>query len=150
MASQSLADLMYQYFTSGNAGTLPGPGSNNSNPVTSAPIDQDGIQNSNKAAAPVANAVIATITVPAGTWDVYYDAYVDGTDAVADVFNMNLRVTGTARATLLYSTKTEPKGQIMIPFRIKSAGGDTITINAVGAATAGTTYYGLLSAVRVR
>lgn len=152
--SFSLADLEYAYYKgatdgSGNFTALPVT-STSAAPITSAPYDVDGQSVSGSVAAPGAAAPIATLSLTTGTWDVTVQTYVGGTSAPLDTFNMELRSGATPLNNVISPTATSAGPDSTSVRRVKRATTGNVSINATAAASAGTTYYAVISAARVR
>lgn len=155
--SLTLDDYMLAYFAGAVDGSVVLTGSQpititnpSSNPVTIAPYDQTGMSNTNQAVAPGAAAQICVVALSIGTWDIFTQTFVAGTSAPLDSLNMELRSGATPLHGLITPTATVPNPTVQPRRRIKLAGAGNVSINATAAATAGTTYYATVSAVRVR
>lgn len=101
----------------------------------------DTIQSTARAVAPGAGVNVLTVAAPpAGTYEVWvsvgYDA---GAPAAADINNMDLQRGGVAFATPLqvFSVLNNPNEKM---YRITFSGAQNLTVNAIGAGTAGVGY----------
>lgn len=97
------------------------------------------------AAAPAANAVVASLLVGGGNWNLNWSVGVFGTTAAGDANNMDIRLNNTDIMHAMYNSAAGTV-QTQTPFiqNVNQVG--TFTINALAAASAGTTYEGQISA----
>jgi len=92
---------------------------------------------------PTAGQVLATATVPiAGTYTVNYDVLLGGTLGAQDRNNVQLEVNGVAVPTGNTSNNGINSGTLygQTPQQITVPAGATVTLNAIGAGTAASTY----------
>jgi hypothetical protein len=108
--------------------------------------------------APTAGQAIAAVTIPTGeaqpgkttsTWSVQITvALVGGTPATADLNNVQVRVDGTPIMTLLLPAAVNvPTSRTLI---LTAPPGQAISVNAVGAGSAGVVYAAEITAVMIR
>lgn len=109
----------------------------------------DSVGITNRAVAPGAGAVIATITPAAGTWDVeVFAAFDAGAPAAAEINNMQFRKAGAVISVL----QTLPVVNIYGParkFRMVLSGAQAIDVQAIAAATAGVGYSAEITCTRI-
>lgn len=104
------------------------------------------LNNSNKVAAPGAGAAIATITTPAaGTYAVRVTVALAGTVVIAaDAANFQLQGGATVLGTIGNPGAVGSYGPF--EFDVTMDGATNLTVNAIGAATAGTEYSATITA----
>lgn len=146
--SLSMSDEAYAYYLAANAGSLPAQPTSVSGTVTTAPFNNDGASAGGTAvAAPAAGATIATLALAAGTWDVGVTTLIAGTVLALDTTNMVVK----GGSTTFYNAPTSLNGSASPqPVRRFLTAGNSVTVTAVAAATAGSIYSAVISAVRVR
>ena len=119
--------------------------------VTTSPTQTaDSVENAARAVAPAAAAAIVTLVAPAaGTYEVDvvvgYDA---GAPAAAELNNMEVQRGGVALFTPLQVLAVINNLQAK-RFRITFSGAQNLTVNAIGAGTAGVGYTAAIIATRV-
>lgn len=108
---------------------------------------QDSSQNAGAASAPGAGGtVVAAITPGAGTFVVRVTCgTTGGTPVIGDIANMQLNKNAGAFAKLGNPINTVAP---MPPLRVTLVAGDTLSIVAIGAATASVIYHAMLTAQR--
>ena len=92
------------------------------------------------AAAPGAGVTVVTLTPGAGTWNVSVATHMIGPLAAVDDNNMSLSAPGFGPATLIADNSSPSIPFQNGPYRITLAAGQALTVAAIAAATAGTTY----------
>lgn len=118
------------------------------NPVIVLPLAgiADTLTAAGKATAPAAGAAIATLAVTAGTyWVEVWNGIPLGTPVVADINNVVLQNNAVAIGNALAND-----GSITIFRRVTVAGAVNLTVNAIGAGTAGVTYAASITATRIQ
>lgn len=105
---------------------------------TGAPADTS--QAYGSVAAPGAGATIATLTPGAGTWRVTVATHMIGALAAGDANNMELSAPGFGPAVLISDNSSPSIPFENGPYTITLAAGQALTVTAIAAATAGTTY----------
>jgi hypothetical protein len=91
-------------------------------------------------AAPGAGATIATLALPQGEWSISWQVSVSGTVAAAEINNLQLEQNAvTLMKSVNGNTVGQPYSQSPVTVSIP-LGGQNVTVNAVAAGTAGSTY----------
>lgn len=93
---------------------------------------------------PTANAVIATVAIPsAGLWEITVYAFLSGTIAAGDLSNMQVRQNATVRFNALPLPAVAATTSSVPPFTmvVKCSVNDTVSVNAVGAASGAAAVY---------
>lgn len=90
---------------------------------------------------PVAGAVIATLALPQGEWTISWLTMLTGTPAAADANNFQLEQNAVTvlkglNGTTVGQQYPQPSVTVSIP-----AGGQNVTVNAIGAANPGAIYF---------
>lgn len=123
---------------------------------TVVPLAAESVTNYGTAAAPAADAAVATIasgSLPAGTYDFDVVVAVTGTVAAAtDTDNMNFREGATVVGRLpIIITSTTPSTIYFGPYRFRRTldGSTAVTVNAVANSTASSVYRANIIATRV-
>lgn len=135
-------------------GVLP-TGTSSSNPTVTTPFVTSSLVATGSATAPTAGTNIVTLAAPAaGTYqiEIWISASGTATTAAADSNNMNLLAGATTVATRLpFNCSTAGNVTNGGPFMFQRTldGSTNLTVNAVGNATTGTVYSGMIVATRV-